>query len=98
MDWLEPWDKSDETQLVDELSREMCIEHILWNLPLYIIGRRADCDDVLFGLNDGSGRVAVVHLTYRRESSPQWPKVEMFSNISDFASMRMKPDHEDFDI
>ena len=48
----------------DGLRRELSAGHPLYDMPTRAVGRRQDCDDVLFSIEDGSGRVAVVHLTW----------------------------------
>jgi hypothetical protein len=47
-----------------ELHRELSPGHPLYGLRLRAIGRRPDRDDALFAIDDGSGRVAQVHLTW----------------------------------
>ncbi len=42
-----------------ELARELSAEHELYGLPVRTLARRQDCDDVLFAIEDGTGRVAV---------------------------------------
>jgi hypothetical protein len=61
-----------------------------------VLARRQDCDDVLFALEDGTGRVAVVHLSYQIERDPRWPSVEWFDGIEDFCRRRMQTDHAAF--
>jgi hypothetical protein len=56
--------------------------------------RRVDRDDVLFIL-DGE-RLAIVHLTWNRETDPRWPSTTLVPDISSFSSEHMKPDHEEF--
>lgn len=61
-----------------------------------MLARRQDCDEVLFALEDGTGRVAVVHLTWQAERDPRWPAVEMFRDLDDFRRRRMQMDHDAF--
>jgi hypothetical protein len=99
MDWLDPWyaitDGSND-RLVQELHRELCSDHILFGVSVRPIGRREDCDDVLFELTDGSNRVALVHLTYAQhpETNPLWPSTQLFTNLELFAGEEMVPAHE----
>ncbi len=85
INWLIPWhsieDGTRDDGMVQELRREICDRHVLYGLPVRPVGRRQDCDDVLFELLDGSGRLAVVHLTYSRypEPDPRWPNTTMFN-------------------
>ena len=56
-----------------ELIRELSAGHPLYGVPVRTLARRQDCDDVLFALSDGSGRVAVVHLTWTQSRPEQFP-------------------------
>lgn len=96
MDWLIPWHAESSPQAATELAREVCPGHPLWQLPVRVLARRQDCDDVLFALEDGTGRVAVVHLTYQAAHDPLWPSVELFDDFEDFRRRRMQLDHEAF--
>jgi len=61
-----PWQQLGTSDaLMSELHRELAPGHALFGVPLNAIARRLDSDDVLVSLNDGSGRVALVHLTWR---------------------------------
>jgi hypothetical protein len=85
--WIEPWQPietpSEADALRPELNRELPPSHPLSGLPLRAIGRRRDGDDVLFAIEDGSGRVASVHLTWRaaREVLP-WPTTTLYKDLS----------------
>lgn len=73
-----PWisiegDPAQRTELTNELRREMSAEHPLYDLPVSAIARRRDRDDVLYVIEDGSGRVAVVHLTWSRSAPEEAP-------------------------
>lgn len=84
--WPERWgpidDPAIERALEVELQRELKPDHQLFGLPLKAIGRRRDCDDVLYAIQDGSGRVADVHLTWQgiNELAP-WPSTFVFESI-----------------
>ena len=96
-DFLEPWQAAnDPSHGVAELSRELPAHHVLAGISVHAIGFRQDCDDVLFALEDGSGRLAVVHLTFQIEHDPKWPATELFESMEEFVQTRMKEDHEDF--
>src|SRR5689334_10663252 len=99
MNWLDPWcavTDGTNDRLLEELHRELCSEHILFGVPVRPIGRRDDCDDVLFEITDGSDRVALVHLTYAHhpETNPLWPSTQMFTNWEHFAGEEMMRAHE----
>lgn len=75
VEWLEPWHPVAENPvqvagIERELARELAAEHPLFGLPMRALARRQDCDDVLFAVEDGSGRVAVVHLPSARHPKP----------------------------
>ncbi len=94
--WLVPWFVTDEMSLVAELRREMGRDHVLTGLPLRVVARRQDCDDVLFEICDDSERVAVVHLTYANEIDSRWPKTELYRSFDHFCETRMRADHLEF--
>lgn len=97
MEWLIPWHSSTSpANGVDELLREVPRGHVLWGIGVRSLAYRQDCDDVLFALEDGSFRVAVVHLSFQAEKNLRWPETEIFSSLQEFASHRMAPDHDDF--
>jgi len=83
MEILEPWFATSNSRFVDELNREMPSGHALEAVDISAVAHRKDCDDVLYALNDGSGRVAVVHLTYckTRETNPTVPKTRIFESL-----------------
>jgi hypothetical protein len=83
MEILSPWFESANSRLVDELYRELPPGHVLENVEVSVVARRHDCDDVLFTLNDGSGRLAAVHLTWKktRETIPTYPNTRIFQNF-----------------
>jgi hypothetical protein len=90
LQWIEPWQPMETQAEADalraELSRELPPAHPLSGLPLRAIGRRVDGDDVLFAIEDGSGRVASVHLTWRgaQEVLP-WPSTTLHQDLSSWA-------------
>lgn len=96
--WRKPWVKveSDAREPLEaELRREVGAEHPLYGAQLLAVGRRLDCDDVLFALTDEPQAYAVVHLTYAgRESSPLWPHTRFFRTLNDWVENCMRPDGE----
>ena len=103
MDWLLPWhsiadDSNEVTGMERELRRELSAGHPLYGLPVRAMARRQDCDDVLFALADGTGRVAVVHLTWTHSppEAPPWPVTVVYPTIERWAEQVMKPDHDEF--
>ena len=97
MNFLEPWySVEDSDPLNRELLRELPVGHCLYQVQVNAVARRQDCDDVLFALEDGSGRVAVVHLSYAVEKDPVWPFTRVFPDMYSFSKERMVPDNAEF--
>jgi len=94
--WLEPWHPV-AAGLEAELEREVGEGHPLFGREAVAVGRRFDCDDVLFYLPGGGPPLAVVHLTWagRREKSPEFPQTEFYGSVNDWVERRMRPDHEE---
>ncbi len=97
--WLEPWSPverpEDRTALEAELRLELSMAHPMFRLPAVALAKRQDQDDVLFGLDDG--RVAEVHLTWRRnrENDARWPRTTIFESADAWIEDRMKRLHAD---
>lgn len=97
--WLEPWYRVDDTDirvgLEDQLGREICSRHKLFDESVRLIARRSDTDDALFLLADG--RVAEVHLTWRQgvEPDPRWPATAIFSSLEEWQRDCMVPLHKE---
>ena len=70
--------------------------HVLFGRKVQTIGRRQDCDDVLFYLGESVPQFAVVHLTYARETRPEWPNTSLFDTLDAWIQQCMTPDAEDF--
>lgn len=104
VNWLVPWrpfpDGTPDDGWVQELRSELCDAHVLFGIPVRAIATRQDCDDVLFELLDGSGRFAVVHLTYAQhpEPGPRWPQTTLFKNWEHFERDGMRADHADWSM
>jgi hypothetical protein len=104
MVWLEPWWPIAESGqdlangFEEELRREVAPGHPLHGILVEAVGRHNGCDDVLFRLLDGTGRVAVVHLTWTQSppEQPPWPVTEVFDSLEAWAELRMKRDHEEY--
>jgi hypothetical protein len=79
-----------------ELIRELADEHPLYGLSVRTLARRGDCDDVLFAIEDGTGRVAAVHLTWTQNppEQPPWPGTTLFPSLDDWVIGGMLSDHD----
>ncbi len=101
VEWLIPWHPVDDAEVQDrllaEFQRELPVGHVLAGTRPTPIGRRQDCDDVLFALADG--RVAIVHLTWsgKRELVPSCPWTQLFDSLERFVEDEMKPEHSDWE-
>jgi hypothetical protein len=81
-----------------ELRGELAEGHPLHGLPVRTLGRRQDCDDVLFAMEDGSQRVAVVHMTWTHSPPDRlpWPLSRVYPSFEVWAVEGMRSDHDDF--
>jgi hypothetical protein len=89
--WLSPSPES-ARQFEQELQRELCPQHVLYNVPAQAVGRKDRRDDFLFKIPDNC--FAQVHLTWRQETDPFWPATDLFSS---FEAWKTSLDDEDFD-
>jgi hypothetical protein len=103
VEWLDPWwdAAAERPDLAAAYERQLVVElgpgHPLYGVPLAALGKHDGSDDVLFRLLDGSGRVAVIHLTWARwQEEPPWPGFSLFPNLEAFAAKRMRLDNEEF--
>jgi hypothetical protein len=93
VDWLIPWhpvDNADERRgLLAEFECKLPQGHVLSGALVTAIGRRQDCDDVLFALEDG--RVAIVHLTWSGKTEPvsDHPWTVIFDSLDRFVEDEM---------
>ena len=95
MDYVEPWFAVNDPRLAEELRRELPPGHILAGVAVAACAQRQDRDDVLFEILDGSGRLALVHLTHQAESDPRWPLTTVFSTETEWVAS-MAADHDDY--
>jgi hypothetical protein len=97
---LPPWrivpDSSDAQRLVAELSFELCANHLLYGLEASAVANRIDRDDVLFEISGGSAPLAVVHLTWQKESDPRWPTTRFFGSWDEWVQHEMLPAHREY--
>ena len=103
MEWLVPWysvadDPAQVAGMEQELRRELSAGHPLFGLSVRTLARRQDCDDVLFAVEDGTGRVAVVHLTWTHSlpERPPWPGTAVFPSLAEWAADGMRTHAEEF--
>jgi hypothetical protein len=77
-----------------ELAREVAPGHPLFGLPTRAIGLGGSGDDVLFAVEDGTGRVAAVHLTWTHNppDCPPLPWAELYPSFSVWSAEEMQAD------
>ncbi|GJM43447.1 MAG: hypothetical protein DHS20C21_02890 [Gemmatimonadota bacterium] len=84
--FVEPWgaflDADRAASRVRQLELEVSSGHQLFGVPARAVAHRQDRDDSLFELLDGSGRVAVVHLTYGGRQQPPLPDAVIFESLA----------------
>lgn len=97
LQWLEPWEPA-SPGLEAELQKEVGPSHQLFERQAISVGRRVDCDDVLFFLPGFPSPLAVVHLTWsgKREENPEWPQTIFYSSLNDWVETCMESDHLEF--
>ena len=99
MKWLAPWAPIEHPEvriaLETELQLELSRAHALYGLQAVACARRSNQDDVLFEIDNG--RVAEVHLTWRRGEEPdaRWPDTRLYGSIAVWIEERMRPDHDE---
>lgn len=100
--WLPPWkplELRERGRFEAELKRELAADHLLYKIKVTAIGRRIDCDEVLYRIVGSGERLAVVHLTYGgSECESTWPHTEIFESVAEWIEARMKPDNVEFEV
>ncbi len=98
IEWIKPWEPVSQSagNLNVELQKEISPQHPLHGHAAQAMGRRADCDDALFLLDDGT--LAVVHLTWsgRQDMDPKVPWTTQYQSIDEFVEKTMLPDAREY--
>jgi hypothetical protein len=82
MEFLKSWFADSGQSLAEQLlRREVRPGHALFEIDVTPMARRRDRDGVLFALQDGTKRLAVVHLTHACDSAPNYPTVKLFGTF-----------------
>ncbi len=84
-------------KLAFELNRGISPNHALAGYRFEVCARRTDRDEILVEIEGCDKRLAVVHLTWRNESDPQWPTNRFFRTWEDFARDEMMPAHQELE-
>lgn len=82
--WTAIEDGEEARGLERELARELPPGHRLAGRAVRALARGPDDDDVLYGLPDDA--LAVVHLTWRRETDPEWPWTAVYDSPAAFVA------------
>ena len=93
--WRVPWHAIDAEYAAKaeaEIHREMCEGHVLFRRSVVAVGYRQDSDDVLFYLGESEPIFAVVHLSYQRETRPEWPSTTLFTTLAEWIEHCLIPD------
>ena len=67
-----------------ELVNELCSEHILFQKDVQVLARKSDRDDFLFLIDGLEKTLCVVHLTWSKETNPNWPSTTQFKDKEEF--------------
>lgn len=95
---LAPWtrvDHPDAKKLASELNRGISAGHVLASHKIKVCARRTDRDDILLTIEDCEKPLALVHLTWRKESNPTWPATRFFSSWDHWVEAEMLPAHQE---
>jgi hypothetical protein len=94
---LEPWASVDNSAFYEnELKNEVGFLHPLKWKKVRTIGRRTDCDEVLYEVLSGNIKYAVVHLTYSKKRKHRFPKTKFYTNWMDVYENRLLQDHNEW--
>lgn len=101
VDILAPWkaiEASEERSelLSAELETGLPQKHVLHGLKVTAVAARVDRDDVLFEVVGSEMPLAVVHMTWRKETDPRWPSTKLFRSWEHWVQEDMQPAHEDY--
>ena len=93
----EPHGVQDRSErLSARLQSEVPEKHVLYGLKVRAVATRVDQDDVLFEIEGGHMPLAVVHMTWRKETDPHWPRTKLFPSWDDWVRDDMLPAHEEY--
>jgi hypothetical protein len=101
---LTPWEifttSPEDQNRVDQLSSRLMFElprkHVLCGLKPRAVAARIDRDDVLFEVDGGAMPLAVVHMTWRKETDPRSPVTKLFQSWDHWVREEMLPAHEEY--
>jgi|SRR5579871_5896879 len=92
---LAPWviihDDRRSELLLGQVRSTVPPAHVLYGARLRVIAERLDRDDVLVEIEGGQKPLAVVHLTWHKETDPRWPSTRLFDSWEQWAQDEMRP-------
>lgn len=99
-DWLPPWEAIEQSGsgLSAELAREVCSGHCLFGvtaIPVAWNSAPHRYDDFLFKVDLPDYKYALVHLTWKPETRPEFPFTSLFRDWEHFCTDSMIPDHNE---
>jgi hypothetical protein len=101
IDILTPWEAIEGSErsglLSAQLESELPQKHVLRGLKISAVAARIDQDDVLFEVAGSEIRLAVVHMTWQKETDSRWPSTKLFQSWEHWVREDMQPAHEDYE-
>ena len=68
--------------LINELRAEMCPEHPLFSVDLRVAAFcNSDTNDILYLTDHDTMPIVCVHLTWTKETKPQWPHFDSYGSL-----------------
>jgi ankyrin repeat protein len=99
-EFLDPWWATDgdsgpwEQRFLNQLQTQVGPEHVMYGLPVRIVGSYGGSKALLFEILDGSGRLAVINVTWENvEHSFSLPDTTLYPNFEAFKTQRMIPEN-----
>ena len=99
INWLDPWypiPQDISSWVETELQREIIAGHPLYGLKVQAIARRSGYDDYLFFLPNNKLPLAVVHLTFQKETTVNFPHTSFYNSLDDWIENDMKVSHLEY--
>lgn len=99
-EFLGPWWATDgdggpwEQMWLNRLQSQVGLDHVMYGLPVRIVGSYRGSNALLFEILDGTGRFAVIGVTSENsEYSFSFPDTTIYPNFEAFKTERMIPEH-----
>jgi hypothetical protein len=90
IEFLEPWQKTDQKIFEEELKKEISPQHLLFGKQVSVIAHRLDQDECLFEIVN-ENKFAQVHLTWKgkAETDNTWPRTSIFTSFKEWKEQVM---------